>query len=239
MASKSEIISETVHASEIFACPKCKIKRDVGSFCKECTPNELVANFDKWSSGDEKIDELIRESQKNATRYDNYLKWFPYECLEEFKEIARGGFGIIYHAKCEVQWRGCKPQLSDVALKKIKKAPEVSSDFFQEVRTFYQCCQKRSHDIGIIRIIGISKDPEDGQYMLMMDYAAHGSLRSFLKKFYSKLNWKTVIKFVKSICEELHSQSNVKVANKNTVGEQSLAADPDKIKSVITCLITT
>ncbi len=43
----------------------------------------------------------------------------------------------------------------------------------------------------IIKLYGITQDPETKNYIMVLDYAKHGSLRNYLDKEYDKLSWKT------------------------------------------------
>src|ERR1043166_9704120 len=41
----------------------------------------------------------------------------------------------------------------------------------------------------VVRIYGITQDPETKDYMMILDYADEGSLRNYLDIKYNKLNW--------------------------------------------------
>ena len=41
----------------------------------------------------------------------------------------------------------------------------------------------------IIKLYGITQDPETKNYIMVLDYAEHGSLRNYLDKEYDKLSW--------------------------------------------------
>ncbi|RIA89833.1 kinase-like domain-containing protein, partial [Glomus cerebriforme] len=45
----------------------------------------------------------------------------------------------------------------------------------------------------IIRLYGITQDPDTKNYMMVLDYAKNGSLRNYLDKNYHELSWKTKI----------------------------------------------
>ncbi|RIA81490.1 kinase-like domain-containing protein, partial [Glomus cerebriforme] len=45
----------------------------------------------------------------------------------------------------------------------------------------------------IIRFYGITQDPITKDYMMVLDYAKNGSLRNYLDKSYTELDWKTKI----------------------------------------------
>src|SRR5579871_4118588 len=60
-------------------------------FCKPCQINKLKRNFIHWTSGNEKIDLLIQETQlKNHSNYHSTVfEWIPYNQFKEFKEIDK------------------------------------------------------------------------------------------------------------------------------------------------------
>src|SRR5687767_6324808 len=68
-------------------------------WCKPCQMNNLKGNFTNWTSGNEKIDELIQEMQlKIDSSFDIIFEWIPYNQFSDIKEIGRGGFATVYSA---------------------------------------------------------------------------------------------------------------------------------------------
>ena len=49
------------------------------------------------------------------------------------------------------------------------------------------------HKVGgnfsIVNLYGITQEPETKNYIMVLDYADHGSLRNYLDKNYDKLSW--------------------------------------------------
>ena len=95
-----------------------------------------------WTSGgNEKLDEIIRNTQLAAKGFDSYhyLEWIPYDQLTLDKEIGEGGFATVYRYK----WSSgpnyvhknkryyCKG--GHVALKKVKNSQNISDGFLKEV----------------------------------------------------------------------------------------------------------
>ena len=95
------------------------------------------------SSGDEKLDEIIRNTQLEAKGFNSYhyLEWIPYGQLKVNKEIGEGGFATVY--KC--YWLNGPRYINnnkryycsngDVALKKFKNknSQNISEEFLKEV----------------------------------------------------------------------------------------------------------
>ena len=93
------------------------------------------------SSGDKKLDEIIRNTQLEAKGFDShyYIEWIPYDDLEDIEKIGKGGFSTVYQGK----WSNGPRFVSDneryyfkgghVALKKLENSQNVSDEFLKEV----------------------------------------------------------------------------------------------------------
>ncbi|RIA87166.1 kinase-like domain-containing protein, partial [Glomus cerebriforme] len=57
---------------------------------------------------------------------------------------------------------------------------------------------------GIIRLYGITQDPVTKNYMMVLHYAVHGSLRNYLDKCYDKLSWHSKIYYLNWIADGLN-----------------------------------
>src|SRR6266536_5862264 len=60
----------------------------------------LVQQNFTWASGNEKIDDLIQETQLKITNYYNdvVFEWIPYNQFNEIKKIAKNGSITVYSA---------------------------------------------------------------------------------------------------------------------------------------------
>ena len=93
------------------------------------------------SSGNDKLDEIIRNTQLEAKGFDSYhyLEWIPYDQLIVIGGIGEGGFATVY--KC--RWSNGPRYISNnkryyssygaVALKKVKNSQNISDEFLKEV----------------------------------------------------------------------------------------------------------
>ncbi|CAG8794427.1 45558_t:CDS:1, partial [Gigaspora margarita] len=93
-----------------------------------------------WTTGNEKIDEFIREAQVDSIYYNKIIEWIPFEQLKDIKEVSNSGFGQIY----SVTWIDGKQKYTSkkrrlmlshkknckVALKSLND----SSSFLKEIR---------------------------------------------------------------------------------------------------------
>ena len=93
------------------------------------------------SSGNEKLDEIIRNTQLEAKGFEShyYIEWIPYDDLKNIKKIGEGGFATVYQGK----WSNGPKFVQDnkryyykngpVALKKLENPQNISDEFLKEV----------------------------------------------------------------------------------------------------------
>ncbi|RHZ76328.1 hypothetical protein Glove_199g42 [Diversispora epigaea] len=70
-----------------------------GYWCKPCDSKHFQNDFNNWTSGNEKIDKFIQDSQLNANSHQGIIEWIPYAQFKGVKQIGRGGFGTIHYAR--------------------------------------------------------------------------------------------------------------------------------------------
>jgi len=94
------------------------------------------------SSGNEKLDEIIRNTQREAKGFEShyYIEWIPYDDLKNIKKIGEGGFATVHQG----EWSNGPRFVSSenkryyytngpVALKKLENSQNVSDEFLKEV----------------------------------------------------------------------------------------------------------
>src|SRR3954453_3667315 len=111
-------------------------------WCKPCQIENLKGNFTNWTSGNEKIDELIQEMQlKIDGQWDIVFEWIPYNQFSNIKEIGRGGFATVYSAiwkdgqlkydKSNTEYT--RNSNKKVALKCLHNSQNITNEFLNEV----------------------------------------------------------------------------------------------------------
>ena len=121
-------------------CPNCNKYNTHYSWCQSCDPKLLTEG---WTSGNKKLDELIKSKQLKAREYNNryYLQWIPYNDLTNIENIGEGGFATIFKAT----WLNGEKNLNcgkrtskdmSVALKKLHNSQNISDEFLSEVNYF-------------------------------------------------------------------------------------------------------
>ncbi|CAB4438570.1 unnamed protein product [Rhizophagus irregularis] len=179
-------------------CKKCNSKM--------CNVIHFQQKFIDWTSGNDDIDKFIQDTQLSAHDKDKALEWITYDRFYDIKYIAKGGFGKIYRANLTdgfiTRWddinqnwkRNSKDML--VALKSLDDSKNIESEFINETMLHNKV---RKDNNCIIKLYGITQDPETKNYMMVLDYAEDGSLRNYLDKEYSRLNWIKKIDYLRYI----------------------------------------
>jgi serine/threonine protein kinase len=207
-----ELNSEEEAASRL-RCQECQQPYTGGSWCQSCNSKHFQQDFDKWTSGNQEIDELIRECQLQATNPNEVLEWIPYEQFMKIEHLADGGFSKVYRGELskgvikrwntiDNKWERGEVNNWDknklVALKVLNNSSEVEADFVRE-----SINHKLFNGENVTICRGISKEPSSGDYIMVMSYEKGGSLRQYLQKKYSQLSFSDKINFLADITSGL------------------------------------
>ncbi|GBC06552.1 hypothetical protein RclHR1_06900005 [Rhizophagus clarus] len=183
--------------------------------CKNCN-NKCNAvyfqyNFNNWTSGNNDIDKFIQDTQLSDHNYNkcHALEWIPYNKFRDIKYIAKGGFGKVYKANWidgymdkwddnHNSWKR-KDQNMLVALKSLNNSKNVTLEFMNEITLHYKVNMHKS----IIRLYGITQEPQTGNYIMVLDYAENGNLRDYLNTSYNELSWNNKLNYLHSIAHGL------------------------------------
>ncbi|RHZ83822.1 hypothetical protein Glove_87g245 [Diversispora epigaea] len=175
-------------------CPECNQENSGYKWCKTCNSKHFQNDFNNWTSGNDKIDKFIQDAQLNANNHHDVLEWIPYYRFIDVRQIGKGGFGTIYYARLidgyignwdieNQQWKRCGK--INVALKQFDNFVNFN-DVLNEMAIHF----KANNIYGSIRFYGITQDPETHSYMMVLEYAADGNLREYLKINFNNINWK-------------------------------------------------
>ncbi|RHZ56979.1 hypothetical protein Glove_395g18 [Diversispora epigaea] len=179
-------------------CPECDQKYN-GEWCEPCSSKHFQNDFINWTSGNDKIDKFIQNTQLNPKNDLDLIEWIPYDRFKDVKQIGRGGFGTIHHARWiggrikgwdieNQQWkryciRGEEEQ--DVALKTFDNLNLNNlNDVLNEMTIHLKL-----HSDTSAYFYGITQDPETHKYMMVLYYANDGNLREYLKNNFNNINW--------------------------------------------------
>ncbi|CAB4427807.1 unnamed protein product [Rhizophagus irregularis] len=157
-------------------CKKCKRISFIIILCDNLAKFEnTVNNLDKYFMHMDILDALFR---KNIIIP---IKWIPYSQFKDVKEMTRGGYGIIYKAT----WLSNN---ETVILKRFENSKNNIKYFLNELKSSHHC-YSRNFQNHIIKIYGFTKDPELGDYVLIMKYATEGDLHKYLQKEFTNITW--------------------------------------------------
>ncbi|RUS17574.1 kinase-like domain-containing protein [Endogone sp. FLAS-F59071] len=109
----------------------------------------------------------------------DYLVLIPYHEFHNVEKLGEGGFGSVWKATVT-----CRQGVEKiVALRKLVTSSfvleQILNEFFLNIYIRMQHVFSRS---ATPRLIGLSVDDESDHYILVMEYAAGGSLEDFLKQ---------------------------------------------------------
>ncbi|GES84076.1 kinase-like domain-containing protein [Rhizophagus clarus] len=196
-----------------YSCPKCRNPCINDRWCKHCESKRLSEDFQNWTSNNEVLDEFIRDTQRNATKKQDYLVWIDFNKFEDVTYLTRGGFSDVYYAiwvegperklvhdkdgKWNVQAK------TPVVLKCLYNSENLTIEFLNELKAHYKC-----RNGSVLRCYGITYNKNKKNYMLVMKYANGGDLRHYLSQNNSILTWEQKLLMLKDIAlglEEIHS----------------------------------
>ncbi|PKC09516.1 kinase-like protein [Rhizophagus irregularis] len=110
-------------------------------------------------------DPIYQNYRYSCNKAENLLEWIPYSQFTDVKEIARGGFGIIYQATWlndpiyddsniySMKRNKENRRNESVILKRFKSSENLSKYFLNELKSNYYCSKINHH---IIRTYGIT-----------------------------------------------------------------------------------
>ncbi|RHZ85119.1 hypothetical protein Glove_71g59 [Diversispora epigaea] len=178
-------------------CRECKQENTSHVWCMPCNSKHFQNDFNNWTSGNDKIDKFIQDTQLNASERWKVIEWIPYDRFKDVKQIGKGGFGTIHYARWidgyiggrdieNQQWE--RYDNLEVALKKFDNFVNFN-DVLNEMEIHLKTYAGTTFAASI-RFYGITQDPETHSYMMVLEYAADGNLREYLKINFNNINWK-------------------------------------------------
>ncbi|EXX66299.1 hypothetical protein RirG_125150 [Rhizophagus irregularis DAOM 197198w] len=195
-------------------CDKCgnKYANMEYKWCKVCQKNYLKENFASWTSNSEQIDKLIQEMQLKINDYkDIIFEWIPYYQFNDIKEIGKGGFAKVYSAKWRnglLYWdkKEYKRDLNKiVALKCLNNSQNISNKFLNEVKAYSINDFNNFDNSGeILKIYGISQNPNTKDYVMVLQYARGGNFNNWLNNNCKNFNWPNKLKVLNNIINGLN-----------------------------------
>ncbi|CAB4444283.1 unnamed protein product [Rhizophagus irregularis] len=189
-------------------CENCNQECLATMYCEICVRNYLKANFSNWTSGNDIIDNLIKECQMKTINPILIPEWIPYNNLQNIKYLTEGGFSEIYTAewvngrydewdskKQQLKRRGKSGFVQIVVLKKLENVENANQNWLEEAKSHLNISNKWSD---IVQCYGLTQDPSNGNYMLVMN-KLDIDLRKYLQQNHNQLTWKERIQIITDI----------------------------------------
>ncbi|GBC21838.2 kinase-like domain-containing protein [Rhizophagus irregularis DAOM 181602=DAOM 197198] len=194
----------------------CYKPEDKKLWCKECVPRCIIEG---WTSRNNDIDEFIKDTIYNAKYHRNnyplFLELIPFDRFEDVKQIGEGGFAKVYSAtwidgeakykrQNDGSWKKEESKPIKVALKKLNDSQNISANYLNEIKTLWNVY---FNDHIYLKFYGITKDTKTGEFMMIIELADQGNLRSILSSNFQneeKFGYKG--KEIKAIFDEANKE---------------------------------
>ncbi|GBB83226.1 hypothetical protein RclHR1_00100030 [Rhizophagus clarus] len=194
------------------------------TYCEKCNKKYTDINIKSCPchyNGNDVIDKLIGEMQLKINSHDDIVfEWVPYNRFDNIKEIGKGGFATVYSAI----WRNgplyydnnireyARIRDKKIALKCLHNSQNISNKFLNEVKAYSTKKYDNYIDNNILKIYGISQNPNTKDYIMILDYAEGGNFDHWTNKNYRNFDWSykltTLWNIVKGL-KEIHQRQMV------------------------------
>ncbi|GBC02391.1 hypothetical protein RclHR1_00460029 [Rhizophagus clarus] len=190
-------------------CENCNQECFATIYCEFCVRNYLKTKFSSWTSNNYGIDILIQKCQMETLLPRNIIEWIPYHKFKNIRFLTKGGFSEIYEADWidgrYYKWDSKKQQLKrrgkhSVILKKLGNVESENQSWFEEAKSHITISHKWAD--GIVRCYGLTQNPSNGNYMLVMR-KMNIDLRRYLQQNHNQLTWEKRILITFNIIDAL------------------------------------
>ncbi|GBC28942.1 kinase-like domain-containing protein [Rhizophagus irregularis DAOM 181602=DAOM 197198] len=195
--------------SNFATCPNCEKTCTSILWCVNCDIAYLVENFKNWSSGDPKLDDFIRHTQKTAKETMDFLEWIDFSQFDLIKYTGKeGSFSTIYTAlwmegpfwnwdEAASIWSRGGP--TKVILKRLNDSRELSDQFINQLYDYSKCLNNNT----LADCFGVTRD-NTSNIMFVFRYYNKGNIYSFLDSCNELLCWRDTVDLLWSIASGIH-----------------------------------
>ncbi|UZO20306.1 uncharacterized protein OCT59_012732 [Rhizophagus irregularis] len=186
-----------------YYCEKCGKKYD-----SELEINNKSCTSCQTSHENKKINDLIQEMRLINNDYNIKIcgtilfEWISYDQFDDIREIGKRCYstvysaiwkdGLLYDKKINHQWKGIRKQEykwerkpnAKVALKCLHNSKNFLDEFINKVKIY----SNRSME-NILKIYGISQNPNTNDYIMVFEYAEGGTFNNYLVKNHESFDW--------------------------------------------------
>ncbi|CAG8786418.1 21612_t:CDS:2, partial [Gigaspora rosea] len=169
-------------------------------------------NFKNWTSGNQKLDQLIQEYQLiNTINPTHMIEWIPFDHIDWVVHKAKGGFGSVYTARWIdgpiIDWddfgqKFIRDGSTIIILKSLDNSSNINENLIKEALAHLNVAKKKTQLTGVNMLYGITKHPYTGNYMLLLE-KAECDLREYLQNNDNRLTWKKRYRLLNEISQAL------------------------------------
>ncbi|GBB97336.1 hypothetical protein RclHR1_02970011 [Rhizophagus clarus] len=189
-------------------------------WCKKCDPYCIIEG---WTSENLNIDKFIKDSIYDARLNLKFLEWVSFDRFTNIKQIGNGGFAKVYSAtwidgKSEYgklndgSWKKLKSKPIEVALKKLNGSQNISIEYLNELKIYWNICLNHKT---YLAFYGITKDPDTKEFIMIMDFANKGSLKSIFSHDFKNILWKDKINWLSHLAIDLENMHELGYLHKD------------------------
>ncbi|CAG8745762.1 27966_t:CDS:1 [Dentiscutata erythropus] len=126
-------------------CEYCDNRVIAITYCENCIRNYLERNFSKWTTENDKIDQLIQECQVNSVSPSDIFEWIPFENFTNLEFREENTFSSLYSATWEdgpfTEWDTENQELKRSGgeiyiLKSLKNSRRADEQWFKDVSVY-------------------------------------------------------------------------------------------------------
>ncbi|CAG8647437.1 34416_t:CDS:2 [Gigaspora margarita] len=165
-------------ADEKRQCQICQSWTYSIQYCEFCIQDYLKVDFGNWTSGNDEIDIIIRQSQICVSSPEKIFRWIPYEDFEKVTLKTKGGHASIYSAIWKdglLKWDSEELLFENVGprcviLKKLENSSQMDGRWLE-------------------KCYGITQEPGTLDFILVLNHL-ECNLHQFLIEHNYTLTWK-------------------------------------------------
>ncbi|CAG8616013.1 8240_t:CDS:2, partial [Acaulospora morrowiae] len=136
-------------------CIQCGRYNTSEAWCQSC---DLFKTVQGWTSGNNNIDECIKEFQLKTTKYEDVIEWIPFYKLSNLQKTREFEF--------KAQWLDGIRKVESLELKKFDDSQIDALEFIKKFKNYMQ--------LKDIKLYGITQDTTNNQYMIVFDDFHYG-----------------------------------------------------------------
>ena len=113
-------------------CLKCGKPYTCGFWCNTCSVKYVQENLCSWS-GNEIIDNFIKENQQKANRSEEFFEWIPYNKFKDITNYSAIWKDAYLYLNNKENHEICRRGELNVALRYLDNFKNPNDDFLNEV----------------------------------------------------------------------------------------------------------